>query len=182
MMLRQLQFGLTDVRLHTDYDPDNGKMTPFDVMRQVNEITSVMPMLPENRFLCSFQHIFSGGYAAGYYSYKWAEVLAADAFSAFEEDGTTAAQAQVLMRANDPRYELGLRMGGHKMEGEMWQETLRNLALRFGSQEPVETILVCVDPKIQWRNYRNVWHNAGIRSALHMVTAPMRWRRARGGS
>lgn len=86
MMLRQLQFGLTDLRLHTDYDPE-GTESPFDVMRQVNEITSVMPMLPENRFLCSFQHIFSGGYAAGYYSYKWAEVLAADAFSAFEEAG-----------------------------------------------------------------------------------------------
>lgn len=86
MMLRQLQFGLTDLRLHTDYDPD-GPQTPFDVMKEVNELTSVMPMLPENRFLCSFQHIFSGGYAAGYYSYKWAEVLAADAFSAFEEVG-----------------------------------------------------------------------------------------------
>lgn len=86
MMLRQLQFGLTDLRLHTDYDP-TGDESPFELMRQVNEQTSVMPMLPENRFLCHFQHIFSGGYAAGYYSYKWAEVLAADAFSAFEDAG-----------------------------------------------------------------------------------------------
>jgi hypothetical protein len=100
-------------------------------------------------------------------------------FSAFEEDGVAVAQAQVLMRANDPLYELGLRMGGHKMEDQMWQETLRNLAAHFGATEPVETTLVCVDPKLQWRHYRNVWHNAGIRSALHMVTAPLRWRRAR---
>jgi len=100
-------------------------------------------------------------------------------FSSFEEDGATIAQAQVLMRANDPLYEVGLRMGGHKMEDEMWQKTLANLAVHFGARDPVETNLVCVDPKLQWRHYRNVWHNAGIRSALHMVTAPLRWRRDR---
>ena len=85
-MLRQLQFGLTDLRLHSSFDPA-GDETPFDVLRAVHETTSIMPMLPENRSLCSFQHIFSGGYSAGYFSYKWAEVLAADAFSAFEEAG-----------------------------------------------------------------------------------------------
>jgi oligopeptidase A len=85
-MLRQLQFGLTDLELHDRHDPD-GSETAFDVMNRISEKTSVMPPLPENRFLCSFQHIFAGGYAAGYYSYKWAEVLSADAFSAFEEAG-----------------------------------------------------------------------------------------------
>ncbi len=103
-------------------------------------------------------------------------------FSAYkEDDGTTIAQAQVLMRANDPLYELGLRLGGHKMEDEAWQITLKNLAAHFGVREPVETSVVCVDPKLQWREYKNVWHNAGIRSALYMVTAPLRWRRARRG-
>lgn len=85
-MLRQLQFGLTDLKLHTTYDPD-GDETPFDVQRAINEKTSVMPLLPEDRSLCAFSHIFAGGYAAGYYSYKWAEVLSADAFAAFEEAG-----------------------------------------------------------------------------------------------
>jgi len=85
-LLRQLQFGMTDMELHTNYDPD-GDETPFDVQRRISEKTSVLPMLPENRFLCAFQHIFSGGYSAGYYSYKWAEVLSADAFAAFEEAG-----------------------------------------------------------------------------------------------
>jgi len=98
-------------------------------------------------------------------------------FSSFEEEGTTIAQAQVLMRANDPLYEMGLRMGGHKMEDEMWRKTLENLAAHFGVSESVETNIVCVDPKLQWSQYRNIWHNAGIRSAIYSVTAPLRWRR-----
>ena len=98
-------------------------------------------------------------------------------FSSFEEEGTTIAQAQVLMRANDPLYEMGLRMGGHKMEDEMWRQTLENVATHFGVDEPVETNIVCVDPKLQWSQYRNIWHNAGIRSALYMMTAPFRSRR-----
>lgn len=85
-MLRQLLFALTDLHLHHRYRP-GGPETPFDVMRRVSEQTAVLPLLPEDRFLCAFQHIFAGGYAAGYYSYKWAEVLSADAFAAFEEAG-----------------------------------------------------------------------------------------------
>ena len=98
-------------------------------------------------------------------------------FSSFEDEGTTVAQAQVLMRANDPLYEMGLRMGGHKMEDEMWRKTLENLAAHFGVNEPVETNVVCVDPRLQWSQYRNMWHNAGIRSAIYSITAPLRWRR-----
>jgi len=85
-MLRQLLFALTDLHLHHSYQP-GGPETPFDVMRRISERTAVLPLLPEDRFLCAFQHIFAGGYAAGYYSYKWAEVLSADAFAAFEEAG-----------------------------------------------------------------------------------------------
>ena len=86
IMLRQLQLGMTDMALHYGYDP-NGSESPFDVERRVLSITSLLPPLPESRFLCSFQHIFAGGYSAGYYSYKWAEVLSADAFGAFEDAG-----------------------------------------------------------------------------------------------
>jgi oligopeptidase A len=85
-MLRQLEFGITDMQLHDQHDPD-GDETAFDVHRRVAEKTAVLPPLPENRSLCSFGHIFAGGYAAGYYSYKWSEVLSADAFAAFEEVG-----------------------------------------------------------------------------------------------
>ena len=86
VMLRQLQLGMTDMALHHGYDPDGGE-SPFDVERRIQSITTLIPPLPENRFLCSFQHIFAGGYSAGYYSYKWAEVLSADAFAAFEDAG-----------------------------------------------------------------------------------------------
>jgi oligopeptidase A len=88
LMLRQLEFGKTDMLLHSTFDPE-GSATAFDVHREVSAETSVMPSLEEDRFLCAFSHIFSGGYAAGYYSYKWAEVLSADAFGAFEEAGLT---------------------------------------------------------------------------------------------
>ena len=86
MFMRQLEFGMTDMMLHTGFDPD-GETTVFDVHQQVARDLNPLPPLPESRFLCSFNHIFAGSYAAGYYSYKWAEVLSADAFSRFEEEG-----------------------------------------------------------------------------------------------
>jgi oligopeptidase A len=85
-MLRQLLFGMTDVQLHSSFDP-HGDETAFDVFEQLAAKTSPMQPYPGNKFLCAFSHIFAGGYAAGYYSYKWAEVLSADAFAAFEEAG-----------------------------------------------------------------------------------------------
>jgi oligopeptidase A len=86
VMLRQLHFSLVDLELHHRYQPGNGQ-TAEAVRRQIAKTTTVLPPLPEDAFLCSFGHIFAGGYAAGYYSYKWAEVLSADAFAAFEEAG-----------------------------------------------------------------------------------------------
>ncbi|MCX7409182.1 MAG: M3 family metallopeptidase [Planctomycetales bacterium] len=108
MMLRKLLFGLTDMSLHSDFDP-SGTETAHDVNRKISQQTSVMPLLPEDRSLCSFQHIFSGGYAAGYYSYKWAEILSADAFSAFEEAGldNEAAVAATGRRFRDTVLALG---------------------------------------------------------------------------
>ncbi len=85
-MLRQLHFGMLDMELHSNYEP-GGKETPNDVRDRLAKTTSVLQPIPEDNFLCSFGHIFAGGYAAGYYSYKWAEVLSADAFAAFEEAG-----------------------------------------------------------------------------------------------
>jgi len=86
IMVRQLEFGLTDMELHSSFDPD-GDETAFDVHQRIAKKTKIIPPLEEDHFLCAFNHIFAGGYAAGYYSYKWAEVLSADIFSAFEAAG-----------------------------------------------------------------------------------------------
>ncbi|MCL4153345.1 UNVERIFIED_CONTAM: hypothetical protein GTU68_032077 [Idotea baltica] len=86
MMLRQLEFSLFDFRLHLEYDPAQTNQAD-KVLAQVREQVSVIKAPAFNRFAHSFSHIFAGGYAAGYYSYKWAEVLSADAFSKFEENG-----------------------------------------------------------------------------------------------
>ncbi|RZA33341.1 MAG: oligopeptidase A, partial [Lysobacteraceae bacterium] len=82
--LRQVEFSLFDMHLHFDYDPQGGGSVQ-DVLDAVRAKFAVMTPPPFNRFQNSFGHIFSGGYAAGYYSYKWAEVLSADAYAAFEE-------------------------------------------------------------------------------------------------
>lgn len=83
-MLRQVEFSLADMHLHYDYDPD-GQKTAQDVLDEIRRKYAVVIPPAFNRFLQSFSHIFAGGYAAGYYSYKWAEVLSADVYSAFEE-------------------------------------------------------------------------------------------------
>ncbi len=91
-----------------------------------------------------------------------------------DEDGTTVAQAQLLIRANDPLYELMMPLGLHRVEDKTWQHTLRSVARHFGANGKVETKVVCVDPKRQWRHYKNIRYNALILSALHAITAPLR--------
>jgi len=85
-MVRQIEFSLLDMKLHADYDPDNVQ-TVQSVVDAVRQQVAVITPPSFNKFQNSFSHIFAGGYAAGYYSYKWAEVLSADAFSLFEENG-----------------------------------------------------------------------------------------------
>jgi len=86
IMVRQLEFSLFDFRIHRDYDPGQGGRI-YEILEQVREQVAVVRPPKFNRFAHSFSHIFAGGYAAGYYSYKWAEVLSSDAFSLFEEKG-----------------------------------------------------------------------------------------------
>lgn len=85
-ILRQLEFGLFDFRLHFEYSPEQGALI-LETLKQVRELVAVTPTVEWGRFPHAFSHVFAGGYAAGYYSYLWAEVLSADAFSRFEEEG-----------------------------------------------------------------------------------------------
>ena len=91
-------------------------------------------------------------------------------FSSHEEDGTAVAQTQVLMRAQDPLSEMGLAMGGHRMENRFWEQTLQNLAEHLGTPDgQVSTEVTCVDRRRQWSHAKNVRHSVAIRSTLHML-------------
>ncbi|MEB3321521.1 MAG: M3 family metallopeptidase [Synechococcaceae cyanobacterium] len=116
--LRQVHFALTDLKLHTRWSPDCG-LSPDELRRRIAESTTVLAPIEEDALLCSFGHIFAGGYSAGYYSYKWAEVLSADAFSAFEEAGLENEEA---IRATGRRFrDTVLSLGGSRHPGEVFE-------------------------------------------------------------
>lgn len=116
--LRQVHFALTDLRLHSQWTPDCGQ-TPDELRRAIARTTTVLEPIAEDAFLCAFSHIFAGGYAAGYYSYKWAEVLSADAFSAFEEVGLDQEDAIV---ATGRRFrDTVLSLGGSRSPSEVFE-------------------------------------------------------------
>ena len=130
-MLRQLEFAIFDMRLHSDFQPAAGK-TALELLAEVRSRIAVLQPPAYNRFPNSFSHIFAGGYAAGYYSYKWAEVLSADAYSLFEENGVlnpiagqrfrdeilavggsrSAAESFRAFRGREPRVDALLRHNG----------------------------------------------------------------------
>jgi len=116
--LRQVHFALTDLRLHSVWTPEGGQ-SPEQLRRQLARTTTVLEPIPEDAFLCAFSHIFAGGYSAGYYSYKWAEVLSADAFSAFEEVGLDVEDAVV---ATGRRFrDTVLSLGGSRSPAEIFE-------------------------------------------------------------
>ena len=116
-MLRQIYFARTDLQLHAQ-ESGSEELDAFQVQHRVAELTTVLPPLAEDRFLCSFGHIFAGGYAAGYYSYKWAEVLAADAFGAFEEAGLE--DAEEMARLGERFRSTVLSLGGSLSPAEVF--------------------------------------------------------------
>ncbi len=129
--LRQLNFGFLDLELHHRFTP-GGPETPFDVQHRVAARTTVLPPIPEDRFLCGFSHIFQGGYAAGYYSYKWAEVLSADAFAAFEEAGLERIDA--VAETGRRFRETVLALGGSESPLEVFK--------KFRGREPTTAALL----------------------------------------
>ncbi len=121
LMVRQLEFSLFDFKIHLDYDPAKGDGIA-EILAQVRQQVSVVQPPKFNRFAHSFSHIFAGGYAAGYYSYKWAEVLSSDAFSLFEEKGIF-----------DP--DTGHEFLSHILE-QGGSDTAMNLFINFRGREP----------------------------------------------
>jgi oligopeptidase A len=129
--VRQLEFALFDLHLHYDFEPE-GTTTPLELLQRVRDRVAVLLPPAYNRFPNNFSHIFAGGYAAGYYSYKWAEVLSADAYSLFEEHGVLnpetgkrfwneilgvggsrpAIESFVAFRGREPRIDALLRHSG----------------------------------------------------------------------
>jgi oligopeptidase A len=129
--VRQIEFSLFDMHLHYDFDAGSGK-TALDLIREIRQQVAVVIPPDYNRFPNNFSHIFAGGYAAGYYSYKWAEVLSADAYSLFEENGVlseevgrrfwseilgkggsrTALESFVAFRGREPTIDALLRHSG----------------------------------------------------------------------
>jgi len=122
MTCRQLYFGQLDLELYSNYNATAGKSgegeTVFDVQKRIaSKYTPYNLPLPEDRFLCTFSHIFAGGYSAGYYSYKWAEVMSADAFSAFEDVGL---ENEEEVRKVGRRFrDTVLSLGGGKAPSEV---------------------------------------------------------------
>ena len=116
--LRQVHFALTDLRLHSQWSTQLG-ISPEQLRRQLAPATTVMAPIDDDHFLCAFGHIFAGGYSAGYYSYKWAEVLSADAFAAFEEAGL---DQEEQVQATGQRFrDTVLSLGGSLPPAEIYQ-------------------------------------------------------------
>ena len=116
--LRQVHFALTDLRLHSVWRPESGQ-SPEQLRRELARTTAVLEPIDDDAFLCAFSHIFAGGYSAGYYSYKWAEVLSADAFSAFEEVGLDVEDEVV---ATGRRFrDTVLSLGGSRSPAEIFE-------------------------------------------------------------
>jgi oligopeptidase A len=116
--LRQVHFALTDLRLHSQWTPACGQ-SPEQLRRDLARTTTVLEPIPEDAFLCAFSHIFAGGYSAGYYSYKWAEVLSADAFSAFEEVGLE--QEEEIVATGRRFRDTVLSLGGSLPPAEVFE-------------------------------------------------------------
>ena len=132
MTLRQIVFSVTDMQLHTAFDP-RGRQSVLELARTVNDSFHVIPQAALSRWPNSFSHIFAGGYAAGYYSYKWAEVLSADAYAAFEE----AAQASGTVL--DP--ETGMRYRRTILEAGGSRPAMESFKAFRGRQPTIDALL-----------------------------------------
>ncbi|CAO3653119.1 unnamed protein product [Cunninghamella echinulata] len=120
-MLRQLHFAKVDLTLYSKFTPPSKPTDPsvFDIDAEIAKTTTLVPRLPEDRFLCSFEHIFSGGYSAGYYSYKYSETFSADAYGAFEE---AQSNGESVTKVGQRYRDTVLALGGGTNPRQVWKE------------------------------------------------------------
>ena len=145
----------------TRIEPGDVALLNLDMPGGMALSTGIIVIYADERsfsFMCPAGHMFGG-------------IIT---FSADFEDGATVAQAQVLIRANDPLWEVIMRLGGFKKEDDFWQATLKNLANDHGITAHVQQQTSLVDPRLQWSEVKNIWYNAAIRSTLYTFTWPMR--------
>lgn len=96
-------------------------------------------------------------------------------FSTYTEDGSIVCQIQSMARADDPIYELGFRLLGTRAQEKIWTYVLETLAAHFDVNGQVQIVKICVDPRVQWSEAKNIWHNAALRTFLYTLMAPLRW-------
>jgi hypothetical protein len=145
----------------TRIEPGNVAVLNLDLPGGVALSTGILVIYADERsfsFICPAGHMFGGMIT----------------FSADIEDGVTVAQAQILIRANDPLWEVVMRLGGFKKEDIFWHATLKNLAAEFGAPAYVQQQSTLVDPRLQWSQAKNIWYNAAVRSVLYSFTWPFR--------
>jgi len=148
-------------------------VAPGEIML-INASVQGMPVYTGVMVLYADEEAFTVMTAEGLPEAGW------NTFSAYEdEDGTTVAQVQSLARASDPLYEVGFRLFGSTEQEKIWSHVLTSSATRLGANGGVQLQKVCVDPKLQWSRVGNIWHNAGARSMIFMLAAPLRWVRSR---
>jgi hypothetical protein len=164
------------------YAPLTG-ITPGEVALINSSFPGGMPLSTGVMVLYSDEESFTLMTTQGHPFSGWVTFSAGAEAQDESAQHVTVAQAQVLMRANDPLYAIGMKFGGHKQEDKIWQFTLQWLAGHFGVTGEVETVCQCVDRKVQWSRAKNIWHNAGVRSTMYLMATPaIALRRAIRGS
>lgn len=163
-----------------EFQPPNSRFYPSMAGVKPGEVLLInasmrgMPVYTGVRIIYADDESFTVMTAEGLPEAGW------NTFSAYtDDDGCTLAQVQSLARASDPIYEIGFRLVGSTEQERIWTHVLKSLAAYFGANEPVTLEKVLVDPKMQWSQAKNVWYNAGARSMIYIMTAPLRWVRGR---
>jgi hypothetical protein len=154
------------------YKPE-GMIKPGDV-GVINTTAGAVPLLSTGIYVIYADDVsFSFMTPEGH---PWAGMIT---FESDTDANATHAQVQVLVRANDPLYEIGMRTFMSAAEDKFWFQTLRNVAAHFEASGALTMRAVLVDPKVQWREWKNIWQNAGVRTALYLGMSPWRWVRRR---